>query len=53
MIIGIVALVTGFSIMSLDQQQHGFGLLGITLGPVIVMAGFIIEIFAILHRPIK
>lgn len=53
MIIGIVALITGFSIMSLDQQQHGFGLLGITLGPVIVMAGFIIEIFAILHRPIK
>ncbi|MGC1243385.1 MAG: DUF3098 domain-containing protein [Chryseosolibacter sp.] len=53
MIIGIVALVTGFTIMSLDQEQHGFGFLGITLGPVIVMAGFIIEIFAILHRPTK
>lgn len=51
MIIGIVALVTGFTIMSLDQQQHGFGFLGLTLGPVIVMAGFIIEIYAILHRP--
>ena len=53
MIIGIVALVMGFTIMSLDQEQHGFGFLGITLGPVIVMAGFIIEIFAILHRPTK
>jgi hypothetical protein len=53
MIIGIVALVTGFTIMALDQQQHGFGFLGITLGPVVVMAGFIIEIFAILHRPTK
>ncbi|HET9487344.1 MAG TPA: DUF3098 domain-containing protein [Chryseosolibacter sp.] len=53
MIIGIVALVTGFTIMSLDQEQHGFGFLGLTLGPVIVMAGFIIEIFAILHRPTK
>ena len=53
MIIGIVALVTGFTIMTLDQQQHGFGFLGLTLGPVIVMAGFIIEIFAILHRPTK
>ena len=53
MIIGVVALVTGFTIMSLDQEQHGFGFLGITLGPVIVMAGFIIEIFAILHRPTK
>lgn len=53
MIIGVVALVTGFTIMSLDQEQHGFGFLGLTLGPVIVMAGFIIEIYAILHRPSK
>lgn len=53
MITGIIALVTGFTIMSLDQEQHGFGFLGITLGPVIVMAGFLIEIFAILHRPSK
>lgn len=53
MIIGILALVTGFTIMSLDQEQHGFGFPGLTLGPVIVMAGFIIEIFAILHRPTK
>jgi hypothetical protein len=53
MIIGIVALVVGFTIMSLDNQPHGFGFLGLTLGPVIVMAGFILEIFAILHRPSK
>jgi len=53
MIIGIVALVMGFTIMSLEQAQHGFGFLGLTLGPVIVMAGFIIEIYAILHRPTK
>jgi hypothetical protein len=53
MIIGIVALVTGFTIMSLDGEQHGFGFLGLTLGPLIVMAGFIIEIYAILHRPSK
>jgi hypothetical protein len=53
MIIGIVALVTGFTIMSMDKEQHGFGFLGLTLGPLIVMAGFIIEIYAILHRPTK
>ena len=53
MIIGIVALVVGFTIMSLDNKPHGFGFLGLTLGPVIVMAGFILEIFAILHRPSK
>ena len=53
MIIGIVTLVIGFIIMSLDQQPHGFGFLGLTLGPIIVMVGFILEIFAILHRPTK
>ena len=53
MIIGIAALVFGFFIMTLEDAQHGFGFLGLTLGPVIVMAGFIIEIYAILHRPSK
>jgi hypothetical protein len=53
MIIGILALIIGFTIMSLDSAPHGFGFLGLTLGPLIVMAGFIIEIFAILHRPAK
>lgn len=53
MIIGIITLVAGFTIMSLDQEQHGFGFLGLTLGPIIVMAGFIIEIFAILRKPTK
>lgn len=51
MILGILTLIAGFTIMSLDSQPHGFGFLGLTLGPVIVMAGFVIEIFAILHRP--
>ena len=53
MIIGVLTLVLGFIIMSLDNEQHGFGFLGLTLGPIVVMAGFIIEIFAILHKPSK
>lgn len=53
MIIGVLTLVVGFVTMSLDQQPHGFGFLGLTLGPIIVMAGFIIGIFAILLRPEK
>ncbi|MDH4092394.1 MAG: DUF3098 domain-containing protein [Cyclobacteriaceae bacterium] len=53
MIIGVLTLVIGFIIMSLDKQQHGFGFLGLTLGPIVVMSGFIIEIFAILHKPTK
>jgi hypothetical protein len=51
MIIGVVTLMVGFVVMSLDNKQHGFGFLGLTLGPIIVMAGFMIEIFAILQKP--
>ena len=51
MVIGVVVLVVGFTIMSLDTAQHGFGFMGLTLGPVIVMGGFIVEIFAVLHKP--
>ena len=51
MIIGFVVVVTGVVIMTLDKEPHGFGLLGLTLGPIVVMAGFIVEIFAIMHTP--
>lgn len=51
MIIGVVAIVVGFIIMTLDSNRFGFGFLGLTLGPIIVLAGFILEIFAILHNP--
>jgi hypothetical protein len=53
MIIGVVTLVLGFTIMSMDKAPFGFGFAGITLGPIVVMAGFIIEIFAILQKPSK
>lgn len=52
MVIGLLVLVIGFIIMTLDKEQHGFGILGLTIGPIIVLAGFVIEIFAILHRPL-
>ncbi len=51
MVIGLFVLVVGFTIMTLDNEPHGFGFLGLTLGPVIVVAGFMVELFAILHRP--
>ena len=49
MIIGLIVLVIGFTIMASDQDTYGFGFLGLTLGPIVVLAGFIIEIVAILH----
>jgi uncharacterized membrane-anchored protein YitT (DUF2179 family) len=51
MIIGLVILALGFTIMALDNQPYGFGFMGITLSPIIVVAGFIVEIFAILYTP--
>lgn len=51
MIAGVITLIIGFIIMSIDSEQYGFGFLGLTLGPIIVMIGFIIEIFAILKKP--
>lgn len=53
MIAAIATLVTGFTIMSIDSEPFGFGVLGITIGPIIVMAGFIIGVVAILHSPKK
>ena len=49
--IGFATIALGFIIMTLDKEPHGFGFLGITLSPVIVVAGFIIEVFAILYTP--
>lgn len=50
MLAGIITLIIGFTLMSLDAQPYGFGFLGLTLGPIIVMVGFIIEFFAIMYR---
>jgi hypothetical protein len=53
MLAGIATIVLGLLIMSSDNEQHGFGFRGITLGPIIVMSGFIIEFFAIFHKDKK
>ena len=49
MVIGLIVVGTGFTIMASDSQQ--FGWLGLTVGPIVVIAGFVTEIFAILHTP--
>lgn len=49
MIVGIATLGIGFFVMTLDTEPYGFGFLGLTLGPLIVLAGFIIQFFAIFY----
>jgi hypothetical protein len=51
MIAGVILLIIGFTVMSLDNDAYGFGFLGITLSPIIVLSGFVVEIFAILYTP--
>ena len=50
MLIGILLIITGFIIMANDSEQYGFGFMGLTLGPIIVMTGFIVEFFAITYK---
>jgi len=50
MLIGLGVLLLGFIIMSLDNTQHGQGFLGLTLGPIIILAGFILQFFAIFKK---
>ena len=51
MVVGLLIITIGFIIMMLDKEPHGFGFLGITLSPVVVLTGFVVEIFAVLHTP--
>jgi uncharacterized membrane protein YiaA len=50
MLAGIALLCLGFFLMTLEDAPHGFGPLALTVGPLVVMAGFLLEIFAILHK---
>lgn len=51
MLAGVIVLILGFIIMSLDTEPYGFGFLGLTLGPIVVLLGFAIEFVAILYKP--
>ena len=51
MLIGIAVILVGFFIMTLDQEEFGFGFLGLTLGPIIVVAGFVLQFVALLKKP--
>jgi hypothetical protein len=50
MFIGLAVLAAGFITMSLDGADYGEGFLGLTLGPLLLVAGFIIEFFAIMAK---
>jgi hypothetical protein len=51
MLIGIAVLAVGFALMYGPADGDIFEFRRITLGPVLVIAGFIIEVFAIFKKP--
>ncbi len=51
MFVGIGLIIVGLILMSLETAPYGFGTLGLTLGPIVIMAGFIVEFFAIFYKP--
>lgn len=50
MLIGLGVIVLGYFLMTLDKEEFGFGFMGLTLGPIVVFLGFMIEIYAILKK---
>lgn len=51
MIIGVVVLIIGFALMYGPADGDIFSFRRITLAPIVVLAGFVIEVFAIFKKP--
>lgn len=50
MIIGLVLIIAGYVIMTMDKEEFGFGFMGLTLGPIVSFIGFIVEFYAVLKK---
>jgi hypothetical protein len=51
--LGIGLIVLGFVITGMDNTPHGNGMMGLTLGPIITLSGFILEFYAIFAKSPK
>ena len=49
LVTGMILMIIGFFIMTLDKEPFGFGLLGITIGPIIVLIGVFIPIYSLFN----
>ncbi|MHA8073224.1 DUF3098 domain-containing protein [Aquirufa sp. HETE-40SA] len=47
LLLGIGIMLIGFFVMTLDKEEFGFGFLGLTLGPILVIVGIIIPVFSL------
>jgi hypothetical protein len=51
--LGLGLIVLGFVIMGMDATPHGNGFMGLTLGPIITLSGFVLEFYAIFAKSSK
>lgn len=52
-LIGLGLIVLGFVLIGLDGEPHGNGVLGLTIGPIVTLAGFIFQFYAIFAKAEK
>jgi hypothetical protein len=50
MLVGVALILIGFITMTMETAEYGFGSLGLTIGPSFILAGFLVEIYAILYK---
>jgi hypothetical protein len=50
MLAGVALLVLGFVVMSLETAEYGFGPSGLTVGPILLLLGFLVQFVAILYK---
>ncbi|MCE2706970.1 MAG: DUF3098 domain-containing protein [Bacteroidota bacterium] len=53
MFVGLALIVLGFIVMGLDTEPNGNGILGLTVGPILTLSGFIFEFYAIFAKSSK
>ncbi|WP_240336855.1 DUF3098 domain-containing protein [Rufibacter psychrotolerans] len=48
--LGIAVIVVGFILMASDPAPHGYGFLGLTLGPLLVVVGLVLPFFGVFRQ---
>ncbi len=51
MFLAIAVIIAGLTLMALDNEEFGWGVLGWYVGPVVTLIGFLIPFIAILYKP--
>jgi hypothetical protein len=46
----LLCILAGYGAMILDKTPYGFGTLSLTVGPILLIVGFILPFFAIMYR---